>query len=295
MIRPRNRRGITLIELLIVIAIIGVLVSLLLAAVQRVRDSAYRADCLNNLRQIGFALQNYHDTHKTFPPGCSYLNGSAPYPFMSWHTRLLAFIEQQALWEQTQQAFAQDRWFQNVPPHTGFRTLMRLYSCPADSRGRGGISVLNAAPTSYLGNEGLDLYARNGVLYIDSQVSLADVTDGASNTLAVGERPSSAQGDLGWWYAGQGQINDGSCDTVLGVRELNVSNYGAGCPPGPYAFGQGRFQNQCDAFHFWSPHAGGGANFLLVDGSVHFLSYSADSILPALATRSGGEAVNLPD
>ncbi len=172
---------------------------------------------------------------------------------------------------------------------------MRLYFCPADSRPFAGISVVSAGPTSYLGNEGIDLYARNGVLYIDSQISFADVSDGASNTLAVGERPPSAQGDFGWWYAGEGQAKDGSCDNVLGVRERNDSKYGAGCPPGPYTFRPGRFQNQCDMFHFWSPHTGGGANFLLVDGSVHFLSYSANPILPALATRNGGEATSLPD
>lgn len=294
MTRPQNRRGFTLIELLVVIAIIGVVLALLMAAVQRVRDNAYRAQCINNLRQIGLALQGYHDTNKTFPPGCSYQNGSSPYPFMSWQTRLLPFIEQQALWEQARQAFAQDRWFENVPPHYGFETPIRLYSCPADSRTLGGLA-LNAAPTSYLGNEGINLYVRGGVLYIDSQISIADISDGTSNTLAVGERPPSARGDFGWWYAGEGQAKDGSGDTVLGVRELNVSTYGAGCPPGPYTFGTGRFQNQCDTFHFWSPHAGGGANFLLVDGSVHFFSYSADFVLPALATRSGGETVGLPD
>lgn len=294
MIWTRNRRGVTIIELLVVIGILGVLFGLLLAAVQRVRASAYRADCINNLRQMGIALHNYHDTHRSLPPGCSYLNGSSPYPFMSWQTRLLPFIEQQSLWQQAQQAFAKDRWFENVPPHFGFRALLRLYFCPADSRPFAGFSVLSAAPTSYLGNEGIDLYARNGVLYVDSQIGFADVSDGTSNTLAVGERPPSAQGDLGWWYAGEGQAKDGSCDTVLGARERNIGNYGAGCPPGPYTFGPGRFQNQCDAFHFWSPHAGGGSHFLLVDGSVHFFSYDANPILPALATRAGGETVNLP-
>jgi len=291
MIRHPIRYGFTLLELLIVIAILGVLFALSLAAVQRARDSAYRTQCANNLRQIGLALQGYHDSNHSFPPGCSYRNGTDPYPYMSWHTRLLPYIEQQNLWKQTQQAFAENRWFEAVPPHIGFQTLMPIYTCPADSRtftldSPGGLKV---ALASFMGNEGIDLYTTNGVLYVDSRIRIADVTDGASNTLAVGERPASAKRDFGWWYAGMGQNMDGSCDTVLGVRERNLSAYGIGCPFGPYHFGPGRFQNQCDAFHFWSPHAGGGAHFLFVDGSIHFLSYSADPILPALATRSGGE------
>ena len=81
---------------------------------------------------------------------------------------------------------------------------------------------------------------------------------------------------------------------ILGVRTLNNSIYGPNCPVGPYAFKPGKLDNQCDAFHFWSPHAGG-ANFLLCDGSVRFLQYSANSIMPALASRGGGEAESIPD
>jgi prepilin-type processing-associated H-X9-DG protein len=82
---------------------------------------------------------------------------------------------------------------------------------------------------------------------------------------------------------------------ILGVREENVMPVTVGsCPPGTYSFGPGNFNNQCDMFHFWSPHSGGG-HFLFADGSVHFLSYSAAPILPALASRAGGEAVQVPD
>lgn len=202
MIRSRNRRGITLIELLVVIAIIGTLLGLLLSAVQRARWSALRVQCLNNLKQIGLALHGYHNAYATFPPGCGYRNGADPYPYMSWQTRLLPFIEQQNLWKQTQQAFEQDRWFEKVPPHVGFKTVMPLYVCPADPRSREGISVLKAGPTSYLGNEGIDFHSRNGVLYLDSKVRIGDIYDGTSNTFIVGERPPSAQGNFGWWYAG---------------------------------------------------------------------------------------------
>ena len=78
---------------------------------------------------------------------------------------------------------------------------------------------------------------------------------------------------------------------------LELSDHGeytSFCPPGPYHFVEGRFTEQCDLFHYWSPHPGG-ANFGFCDGSVRFLAYSADPILPALATRAGGEAVTVPD
>jgi prepilin-type processing-associated H-X9-DG protein len=97
---------------------------------------------------------------------------------------------------------------------------------------------------------------------------------------------------LGWWYAGTGQSDDGSAAAVMSVRERVVSIWGFGCLPGPYHFTPGRLDNQCDAFHFWSLHSGG-ANFLFADGSVRFPPYSADAVLPALATRAGGEVVAL--
>jgi prepilin-type N-terminal cleavage/methylation domain-containing protein len=87
---PR-RGGFSLVELLVVLAIIGVLVGLLVPAVQRVRDTAARAACGNNLRQIGLALHGHHDTHRSFPPAVRGL--AADYPFLSWHARILPFVE----------------------------------------------------------------------------------------------------------------------------------------------------------------------------------------------------------
>ena len=294
-----RRPALTLVELLVVIAIIAVLIGLLLPAVQRVRDSANRTRCVNNLHQIGLALHNYHDVHQSFPPGVSYRDGTDPYPFMSWNARLLPFVEQGALWKLTMQAFAEDKRFLDNPPHVGFATVMNIYACPADPRtlevglARG---ALRAAFTAYLGVSGSNQFRKDGILYLNSQISLADVADGSSNTLMVGERPPSADLWLGWWYAGYGQSQDGSDDMVLSVRERCLNSFsGPGCAVGPYTFGPGRTDNQCDAFHFWSLHLGGGANFLHADGSVHFLPYSAAPIMPALASRAGGETVSLPD
>ncbi len=292
----RQRCGLTLVEILVVIGIIGALIGLLLPAVQRVRDADMRTRCMNQLRQIGLALHQYHDAQRSLPPGMSYLDGTDPYPFMSWNTRILPFLEQQALWVQAQKAYALDRSFYDNPPHTNRTVVVSLFSCPADPRT---LSVQQLADgqrvtfTDYLGVEGTNQNRQNGVLFLDSQIRLTDITDGTSNTLCVGERPPSADGILGWWYAGEGQSKDGSADMVLGVRELNMGNFGRDCPLGPYSFGPGRPNNQCDAFHFWSQHIGG-AHFLFADGSVHFLSYSANDVLPALATRAGGEAVDWP-
>ena len=105
----------------------------------------------------------------------------------------------------------------------------------------------------------------------------------------AGERPPSADFQFGWWYAGAGQRFTGSADMILGVEEENILLVTAGsCAPGVYKFGPGSLANQCDMFHFWSPHTGG-ANWVFADGSVHFIPYSADSVLPALATYAGKE------
>ncbi|MCI0464385.1 MAG: DUF1559 domain-containing protein [Gemmataceae bacterium] len=291
---PGDRRGgLTLIEVLVVIAIVGVLIGLVIPAVQRVRDAAARTQCSNNLRQIGLALHQYHQAHGSLPPGVSYRDGADPHPFMSWNARLLPYLEQNALWEQSLQAYAQDPVFLHNPPHTGSATVVPVYGCPSDGRTLAVGDKYPRAFTAYLGVEGTGPGKGDGLLFLDSRVRFANITDGTSTTLLVGERPPSEDQVFGWWYAGEGQEKDGSCDMVLNVREVVRSPYGPGCPFGPYNFKPGRVSNQCDAFHFWSLHING-AHFLFADGSVRFLSYSADPLFPALASRSGGEATSVP-
>ncbi len=298
--RPSNartpHRGTTLAELLVVLAILGVLAGLLVPAVQRARDAANRTHCGNNLRQIGLALHHFHDTQKTFPPGVRYRDGADPYPFMSWNTQLLPFLERDDLWREALRAYSQDKNFLHDPPHAGLATPLRAYACPSDSRTLdvGTANQLRVAFTSYLGVSGSNQFRKDGILYLDSRTRIADITDGTGNTFMVGERPPSADGVFGWWYAGEGQAEDGSGDMVLSVRERNVTPVVPDCPRGPYSFGPGAIRNQCDLFHFWSPHTGG-AHFLFADGSARFLRYSADSIFPALATRAGREAVTVPE
>jgi prepilin-type processing-associated H-X9-DG protein len=175
------------------------------------------------------------------------------------------------------------------------------------------------AATNYLGVSGTNAETRDGLFTANQRVRLTDIVDGTSQTLLVGER-GFRRGALevidttedmdnlrfGNWFSAPGQRN-GSVGVVLGTRELNFDSgwsrlaWERDCPPGPYRFGPpgqirdatGSVRQECDLFHFWSWH-GGGANFLYADGSVHFLAYGADIVLPALGTRAGGEVVTLP-
>jgi prepilin-type N-terminal cleavage/methylation domain-containing protein/prepilin-type processing-associated H-X9-DG protein len=296
MLLPRRRHAFSLVELLVVVFIISVLIALLLPAVQRVRDSAARAQCSNNLRQLGLALHHYHNVARVFPPGMRWQKGKDPMPASSWLTQILPYVEQQPLWLVTQDAYRQSPSPFKNPPHGGLGTVIALFVCPADGRGSAAQLAqrekLMVALTSYLGVEGKDVTTNDGILFRDSHVRTTDVTDGLSNTLLVGERPASPDFQFGWWYAGAGQSFTGSCDMVLGVQEQNLSPTMTGaCPPGAYRFAPGKFDNPCDMYHFWSPHPGG-AQFLLADGSVRFLVYAAAPLMPALASRAGSEAAS---
>src|SRR5439155_3233022 len=116
-------------------------------------------------------------------------------------------------------------------------TVMPVYLCPADGRSTDVVGSNNVAVayTSYLGVSGSDDGRRNGVLYYDSKVRLADVRDGTSYTLAVGERPPSPIKWLGWWYAGTGQELDGSADYLMSIAEMNRTPRLPTCPRGPYS------------------------------------------------------------
>jgi len=294
--RSSNHRAFTLVEILVVIGIIGIMIALLLPAVQKVRDAAARAGCANNLRQIGLAAHLYHDAKRAFPAGFRWQGGRDPYAYMTWLAQLLPYLEQDNLWAITLTAYKEVRPPFFDPPHVGIDTVIPIFACPSDGRvWEPQIPLLNQEPvalTSYLGVSGKDLTTKDGVLYRDSRVRVADITDGTSNTLFAGERPPSPTFQSGWWYAGSGQDFTGSVAMVLGVQEQNVSLAWAPCPPGSYAFAPGSFQNKCDVFHFWGPHSGG-AQFLFADGSVHFLTYSIAPLMPALASRAGGEVVDL--
>jgi prepilin-type N-terminal cleavage/methylation domain-containing protein/prepilin-type processing-associated H-X9-DG protein len=222
--------GFTLLELLVVIAIFATLLALLLPAIHRVRESANRARCINNLKQIGLALQNYQGVYGAFPPAqwddpeysANKKRWHPPYPYLSWRGYLLPYVEGDNLWQQTQHAFASQREFWHAPPHAGLSTLMPIFSCPSDANeyqihpvpveneyggnGGGNIPMPPVALSGYFGVSGANLGSRDGVLLCNETIRLRDIADGASNTLVVGERPAVQPFVFGWWYAGVGQF-----------------------------------------------------------------------------------------
>ncbi|HSQ54545.1 MAG TPA: DUF1559 domain-containing protein [Gemmata sp.] len=291
----QRHRGFSLVEVLVVIAIIAILMGLTLAAVQRTRSAAARIDCANRLRQIGLAHHHYHDARGSFPPGVTVGGPGEPYRYMNWETRLLPYLEQEALWQQAVEAYRlRPRDYRESPPHPK-GTHVAAFVCPADTLAQEPrtISGTTFAYSSYLGVSGTRQTRHDGTMYADSTTRFADITDGTSNTLLVGERPPSTDGMYGWWYGAEGQNEDGSADSVLSTGERPSSFWLLGCPTTPSEFGPGRPDDQCAALHFWSMHPGG-AHFLLADGSVRFLPYSAKDVLPFLATRAGGEAAEVP-
>ncbi len=309
--KAKTRRAVTLVEVLVVIGLIGLLASLALPAVQSVRGAAARASCQNTMKQLGLALHNYESAHGRLPPGPSPKIGSEnPEWVLSWMALSLPHLEQDALWRQSAAACRETPRVRQNPPHAGYVTPVKAFVCAADLRlldvgapaGR-----RPAAYTSYLGvagsfigpaaivsDGGRSIKAAPGVFGDRPGNRLTDITDGASQTVAAGERPPPATFEAGAWYAHAAGGAGAGPDEYLRYGQPWMYGNGSGCAGGGYHFGPGRLDNPCDRNHLWSLHRGG-ANFLFADGSVRFLAYSADSILPALATRAGGEVVTIPD
>jgi prepilin-type processing-associated H-X9-DG protein len=148
-------------------------------------------------------------------------------------------------------------------------------------------SFMNEALTSFVGVAGKSCIIRDGILYYNSKTRFADILDGASNTLIVGERPPLPGSTIARWYGGWPGPQSGESTQFLGVAErLDYRNFG--CFASRFTFSEGKRDSECDVYHFWSLHSGG-ANFVFADGSVHFLKYSAAPIMPMLASRAGGE------
>ncbi len=292
-----GKSAVTLIELLVVLAIVGILIALTASAVQNVRAAAARLDCQNRMRQLALGLHQYAQTQRHLPPGCQ--SDDSPKhaePFLSWHVRILPHLEQRSLHDEAIESFRQDKDFRKNPPHRLATLAHPPFGCPADPRTHRAqvIRSLTRGLTSYLGVNGTRASKEDGVLFLNSAVALDSIQDGQSNTLLLGERPPSADMVFGWWYAGWGQDKNGEGDMLLGTRVRNNDRRSPECPIGPHEFGPGRLSNQCDFLHFWSVHSGG-ANFAFADGSVRFLRYSANDVMPALGTRAGGESVVVPE
>lgn len=290
--------GFTVVELLIVLGVIGVLMGLLLGAIQMSRAAMDRVSCLERLRSLTLGFSQLHDIDRNLPPGHRSFTHSDKKPLTGWTINLLPYLSFGQLQKESKAAFnIQPNPF-IAPPHP-LDKQVSYFACPSDSRvQQPQISEKTSnriGLTSYLGVSGLKSGDRLGVLYQDSNTSFSNILDGLSNTILLGERPPSSDLQFGWWYAGTGMDFSGSGDLVLGVNEVNllVNTSGSLCSPGNYTFGPSSFDNQCGMFHFWSPHANG-ANFAFCDGTVRFITYPGKTILLSLATRAGGESETAP-
>lgn len=281
----KRRSGTTLFEILLVLAILGVLFSLLLVAIHKIRSISLRAECSVRLKNIGLALLTHNTTRGSFPPGLANPESGDPFPFMGWCARISPFLEREDIWKEASEAFAAEKNFLVDPPHSLLYRKIPQFACPGGSEpafDRPGFAHYGFG--WYLGVSGNQtLKSTNGVLFLNSAVRPEDILDGTTNTMMVGERPPGAGGDLGWWYAGWGQQKEGSGEMVLSVRESNV-HYPT-CPYGPFEYVK-RAGSRCDSFQFWSHHPGG-SHFLFADGSIRLIGYGSDAALFSLASRAG--------
>jgi prepilin-type N-terminal cleavage/methylation domain-containing protein/prepilin-type processing-associated H-X9-DG protein len=303
-VAPRlRRRAFTLIELLVVIAIIGVLVGLLLSAVQAAREAARRAQCVNNLKQIGLALHNYQQSLNVLPPG--YVSrfdasGNDTGPGWGWAAMLLPQCEQPALF----QAINFNLAIETPANSTGRLPIVNNFLCPSDTvqpfwwavnrdaaTGAPMQNICQLAPSNYVGMYGIGEPGPdgNGVFFRNSAVALRDVLDGTSQTIFVGER-SHRLGEATWVGSVSGALLFPSDNDNIGRYVTETSS---GMVLGHAGEGVGPGDPRSDVNQFYSLHAGRGVNFLFGDGHVVFLKSTMDyKTYLALATRAGGEVVS---
>ncbi|MGQ0636429.1 MAG: DUF1559 family PulG-like putative transporter [Planctomycetaceae bacterium] len=293
---PRRRRnicGFTLIELLVVIAIIAVLIALLLPAVQQAREAARRTQCKNNLKQLGIALHNYHDTYGAFPIGLMW-HPSQPFAFdnfqWAWPCGLLPYIDQAPLYNLLQPGSTP-----SAPPATGdpksplVLTPIPIFECPSDLGDPGHFNNMlgGFAKLNYQGAKPMFIrknWADNANL-VNWCARIRDVTDGTTNQFFLGERAVAKTGTYtmqgGIWSQMQATNNSIFFDQEVPNQSLDpgtISSSGVCCGPDP-----NNKRGSAGSMHE------GGLHFLLVDGSARFVSENISAGPP----RSIGEMNSL--
>jgi prepilin-type N-terminal cleavage/methylation domain-containing protein len=295
----RRRSAFTLIELLVVIAIIGVLIGLLLPAVQKIREAASRMACQNNLKQIGLAMNNHLGTQGYFPVG---YYDPTPWPVLDsgpgwgWGAYLLPYLEQDTLYQRIN--FSLDV---GDPANAAVcAQFLNIFMCPSDQQfttftitdgGSGSWTLAQASYVACNGNDGVDDFTTpphtGPFIRATRGFKATDIKDGLSNTMFVGDRTSKLS--YCTWIGGPtGALNPFLMSPGSFGAEVTLLMCHAG-PTGPNSAGV------FDADSTSSPHRTG-VPFVFGDGSVHFISNSISiPVWMALATRAGGEAVSSSD
>lgn len=323
-----NYRGFTLVELLVVIAIIGVLVALLLPAVQAAREAARRMQCSNNLKQVGLALHNYHDTHGAFPIGARNQAGFGP----SWWAGLLPFLEQGAIYDSLNLEIAHAGYNANSSVLTGKPAPMMVcpsfpgettggyYGAAWDSKatyaGIAGAEINTSVYTegrigtccdccTHTGPQNDGVIAAGGVLIANKAIAFKDIVDGTSNTIVVGE----VGGEMF-------TANATSYDTIDHQRVLMsaaghhgwlMGTNGTGMTPTQRVFNLTTIRYQPNSANYDRPGISlnfgpnnplisahpGGVMALGGDGHVSFISETINlDVLKFKATRDDGQAIS---
>jgi prepilin-type N-terminal cleavage/methylation domain-containing protein/prepilin-type processing-associated H-X9-DG protein len=290
-----RRLGFTLIELLVVIAIIGILIALLLPAVQKVREAANRMSCQNNLKQLGLALLNYHETFNTFPPGHLDVSGTIHH---SWPIFIFPYMEQDNVYRLYHFEVS---WDDALNDSGVNQTEIKNFICPSAPAGRKGANkrgvldypAANNVPRLSPPNPYIDPLPANdptfvGVLGHNAYRRIAEVTDGTSSTLLLAEDAGRNQ----HWRAGRFLAIAGSEDGAWANPANNISVKGFNPDPPPGGVPGACAINCINEQQVYSFHPGG-ANALFADGSVHMLRDTLNiNVLVGMITRHGGEVIS---
>jgi len=293
-------RGFTLVELLVVVTIISLLMALLLPAIQIARETARRASCQSNLKQVGLGLQNYHSQYEVLPPGMR-MHAMKNRPSTPWRVLVLPFVEEQALFDQIAPIEAASHSLYGGMSDLSPRQIsLPLLGCPSAEPTEGTDQVSHYAGVAGTPGEGEswdleDVHAgdvqRNGVLYPESRVRLDHINDGTSHTIAVGERTYLFRHWLiGATWKGDPleRVSMGSAKNVVYPINANHTQFGYYVSDRQAPAGAERTM-LLNELPFGSHHPGG-AQFALADGSVQFLSEDIDiTLFYSMSTRDGGE------